>query len=271
MAMLERLHQLPMRSVIQERLRELLYIEVYSAPAEREGNLFFTHRTPTQEKSVYKMLRNDGQEQTVLDPHTLSEDLSTSVGVFSPSPDGQKVAYSLKEDNADEAVLYVMDLKTGESSDRIEGAKYAWPSWLPDSSGFYYTYLPTDPSIPTDERPGYADIRLHVLGTPSSEDPVVHPNTGSPQTFIGPSVSRDGRWLFVTIHHGWNRDDVFRMDLQAEKPVFEPLQSTRLISRLRHMTDSITFSQIWMRLGRIGPNPGGLPEHGELANCHSAP
>ena len=144
------------------------------------------------------------------------------MGVFSPSPDGQKVAYSLKEDNADEAVLYVMDLKTGESSDRIEGAKYAWPSWLPDSSGFYYTYLPTDPSIPTDERPGYADVRLHVLGTPSSEDPVVHPNTGSPQTFIGPSVSRDGRWLFVTIHHGWNRDDVFRMDLQAEKPVFEP-------------------------------------------------
>ena len=62
----ERLHQLPMRSVIQERLRELLYIEVYSAPAEREGNLFFTHRTPTQEKSVYKMLpkRRAGTDRT---------------------------------------------------------------------------------------------------------------------------------------------------------------------------------------------------------------
>ncbi len=188
-----KLQQLPLRTNIQERLRELLYIEVYSTPAERKGNLFYTHRTPTQEKSIYKMRTGAGEERTVLDPHTLSEDLSTSVGVFSPSPDGTKVAYSLKEDNADEAVLYVMDLATGESSDRIDGAKYAWPSWLPDGSGFYYTYLPTDPSIPTAERPGYADVRLHILGTPASEDPVIHPNTGSPQTFIGPSVSRDGR------------------------------------------------------------------------------
>ncbi len=53
------------------------------------------------------------------------------------------------------------DVDSGEvrARDRIEGAKYATPSWTPDGEGFYYTWVPTDPGVPVAERPGRAEVR----------------------------------------------------------------------------------------------------------------
>lgn len=216
------LNTLPLKETLAKRLEELLYVETVSTPTERGDYLFFTRKGAKEEKSIYYARTKEGVEKVILDPHKLSEDLSTSVGIFIPSPDGTKVAYTLQENNADEATLYVMDVATGKNEDTIPGAKYAYPSWTPDGSGFYYTYLPLDPSIATDERPGYADVRYHALGTDAQEDVLIHPHTGSPETFIGPDLSHDGRWLFVSIHHGWNRDDVYRMDLQNKDAGFVP-------------------------------------------------
>ncbi len=211
----QELAKLPARKGLMERLRELLYIETLSPPRLRSGRAFYTRKEATQEKSVFFMRDETGKERAILDPHTLSEDLSTSIGLLIPSPDGSRIAYTLQENNADESVLYVKNLQTGVVEDTIEGAKYAWPEWTPDSQGFYYTYLPTDPNIPTDERPGHAEIRFHALGTNPENDPLFHARTGSAQTFLSPSHSKDGRWLFASVHHGWNRDDVYRMDLHA--------------------------------------------------------
>ena len=57
----------------------------------------------------------------------------TSLGEWVPSYDGKTLAYALQVNNADEATLYVKDVATGKDqrADRIEGAKYASPSWTP--------------------------------------------------------------------------------------------------------------------------------------------
>ncbi|HEV3363119.1 MAG TPA: prolyl oligopeptidase family serine peptidase, partial [Acidimicrobiia bacterium] len=123
---------------------------------------------------------------------------STSLGEWVPSYDGKTLAYALQENNADEAVLYVKDVATGKVSerDRIEGAKYAWPSWTPAGDGFYYTWVPTDPKVPVAERPGKAEIRYHGLGTDPAHDTVIRPATNDPEKFVGVELSRDGHWLF---------------------------------------------------------------------------
>ena len=63
------------------------------------------------------------------------------------------------------------------------------------------------------ERPGFAEVRFHKLGTDAAKDPVVHPATGSAKTFIGGGISRDGHWLVVSIQHGWNATDVLVKDV----------------------------------------------------------
>jgi len=215
------LSRLPGRAALARRLEEILYVEqVVGLPVKRGDRVFYQRRAPSQEKAVLYWREAAGPEQVLLDPNQWSKDGSTSLGGWSPSWDGGTVAFQVKENNSDEAVLQLVDVATGNGSavDRIEGAKYAQPSWTPDSKGFYYTWLPTDPKIATADRPGYAEVRFHRVGTPASSDAQVHPRTGDPSTFLSGWVSRDGSWLFVSIDFGWASNDVYFRDARKDGP-----------------------------------------------------
>ncbi len=197
-----RLDGLAGRDWLGQRLREVSYVDAAGVPQRAGSRLFFVRRKADQEKAVlYWRGDDDGVDHVLVDPNALSEDQPTSLGEWVPSYDGKTLAYALQMNNADEATLYVKDVATGKVSeqDRIEGAKYASPSWTPDGDGFYYTWLPTDPQVPEAERPGRAEIRYHALGTDPARDPVIRPATNDPEKFVGPDLSRDGHWLFAYV------------------------------------------------------------------------
>jgi prolyl oligopeptidase len=213
-----RLDALPERDAIAARLRELFYVDSISAPVRRGPRYFYSRRHATKEKSVaYWKAGKDGPEQVLFDPNAWSHDGSVSLGTWVPSWDGERVAFQEKQNNSDEATLHVLDVASGERSpvDVIEGAKYATPSWTPEGDGFYYTWLPTDPAVPTADRPGHAEVRFHRLGSPPHEDPVVRGRTGDPTSFIHAALSRDGHWLVLTISHGWTSNDVYVRDMRG--------------------------------------------------------
>ncbi len=215
----QRLASLPGRDAIAARLKELYYIDSVSAPQHRGTRYFFTRKHSDKEKSVvYWKEGPDGAEKVLLDPNTWSADGSASLGGWQVSWDGTRVAYQKKINNSDEATLYVMDVASGAVSDVdvIEGAKYAHASWTPDGRAFYYTWLPVDPKIPTADRPGYAEVRLHRLGSAPKSDAVVKTRTGDPTLFQGASLTRDGRFLFLVVSHGWTSQDVWFRDLAAD-------------------------------------------------------
>jgi len=206
------LERLPGREALRRRFTELFYVESQSAPAVRGERYFYVRTHKDKEKAVLYWREGEaGEERVLLDPNTWSADGTVSLGLWSPSWDGRKLAFTRKPNAADEAILHVLDVDTGVWSevDVIEGAKYASPSWMPDSQSFYYAWLPSDPSIPVAERPGYTELRLHRLGTPPSEDPVAHPRTGDPRTFLNGGVSRDGTYLFVYVTRGWSENDIW--------------------------------------------------------------
>jgi prolyl oligopeptidase len=215
----QRLASLPGRDGLAARLKELLYIDSVSAPQHRGSRYFFTRRHSNKEKSVvYWREGADGAEKVLFDPNTWSADGSASLGGWQVAWDGTRVAYQKKINNSDEATLYVMDVATGVDSDVdvIAGAKYAGASWTPDGKAFYYTWLPVDPKIPTADRPGYAEVRLHRLGADPKNDAVVKEKTGDPTVFQSAYLTRDGRFLFLVISHGWTSQDVSFRDLAAD-------------------------------------------------------
>ncbi|MDY7228869.1 prolyl oligopeptidase family serine peptidase [Hyalangium rubrum] len=202
----------PGRDTLARRFRELFYVDSISAPV-RYGNRFFYARThKDKEKAiVYWREGEHGAEKVLLDPNTWSKDGTVSLGVWVPSWDGRKVAFAQRPNAADEAVLHVLDVDTGTWSqvDVIEGGKYATPKWTPDNKAFYYEWLPVDPSIPVDQRPGYTEVRFHTLGTDPKKDTVVHPRLGDPTTFLFSDLSRDGKYLFAYVVRGWSENDVY--------------------------------------------------------------
>ncbi len=223
-----RLAALPGRDAIAARLKELLYVDSLTAPIHRGTRYFFSRRHANKEKIVvYWKEGMDGAEKVLFDPNEWSSDGSASLGLWVPSWDGTRVAYAKKVNNSDEATLYVMDVATGAVSDVdvIVGAKYADPSFTPDGTGFYYTWLPVDPKIPASDRPGYAEVRFHRIGTDPKTDRVVREKTGDPTTFQAAQLTRDGRFLFLELSHGWTSQDVWFRDLAGSpaSPAWTPL------------------------------------------------
>jgi len=218
--------KLPGRDALAARLKALYYVDSISAPRHRGGRYFYTRTHATKEKAVhYWKQGEDGAEKVLLDPNTMSKDGTTSIGMLSISYDGKSCAYSLKANNSDEATLYVMDVASGKVSDldTIAGAKYAHPSWTPEGDGFYYTWLPpVGGKVTVADRPGFAEVRYHKLGSDPKGDLLVHEATHDAESFIGPDLSRDGHWLFVYVSHGWNSTDVYYRDLREKGDRWKP-------------------------------------------------
>ncbi len=215
---------LPGRAELREKIAELYYYDSVGLPEQAGGKLFVWKKRADKEKKILFVRDGaDGEDRLLLDPNTLSADGSTSVGAISPSHDGKYLAYTLHENNADAATLYVMDVATGEnSSDRIPGARYAHPSWTPDNAGFYYVGLPVDPSISPRDMPGHAEVRYHALGSDSNSDSVWYPATGDPRKLVGVEVTRDGHYLLVNIWNGWRSNDIYYKRLVAAAPAKRP-------------------------------------------------
>ncbi|MBN1205662.1 MAG: S9 family peptidase [Myxococcaceae bacterium] len=206
------LSRVPVREGLARRFRELYYVDSISAPIRR-GDRYFYYRThKDKEKAiVYWREGERGAEKVLLDPNGWSTDGTVSLGQWEPTWDGRKVVFAQKPNAADEAVLHVMDVDSGEWSkvDVIPGAKYASPKWTPDGKAFYYEWLPMDPSIPVDQRPGYTEVRFHRLGTDPKTDTVVHPRLGDPTMFLASDLSRDGKYLFIFVLRGWAENDIY--------------------------------------------------------------
>lgn len=213
------------RPWLEKRFRELYAVDSVGVPAQRDNRLFYTRRAATQDKAVLYWRDGDGAETVLLDPNAWAkESPPRSLGDWTPSPDGKLVAFQEKPNAADEATLKLIDVATGKVSevDVIPGAKYASVSWTPDGKAFYYEWLPTDPSIPVDARPGYTEERYHVVGTDPAKDPTIHAKTGDPATFLDGTLSDDGNYLFIQVMHGWNAIDTWVKDLRKDKE-FKPL------------------------------------------------
>lgn len=202
------LKQLPSRDSYVKSLSNLLYVPSISTPNVKNGRAFYFERGAHDEKSILyvrDLNTPDAPPRVLLDPNKLSADGSIAIGNIFPTSDGKLMAYTLKPNNADQAVLYVMNVDTGENlPDKIEAARYAHPFWLKDNSGFYYTHFPIDPAIPVDARPGKTDIRFHAIGTPESDDKVLIDALNDATKFHDVYLSEDTRWLKYTIQDGWN-------------------------------------------------------------------
>ena len=204
----EWLSKLPKRGEFEKKLSELLYVPSVSTPVVRSVMAYYFARGPKDEKSILyvKNLSMENPEPiVVLDPNTMSSDGSVSIGGFYPSPSARYVAYTVKQNNADKAVVRIYDMHDGVTIDeKIEGGRYADPEWSADSSEFYYTWFPTDESIPIDERPGLTEIRVHRIGTRGDEDKVIVKALHDPTKFHYLIPSEDTHWFAYMIQDGWN-------------------------------------------------------------------
>ncbi|WP_246136668.1 prolyl oligopeptidase family serine peptidase [Leekyejoonella antrihumi] len=85
-----------------------------------------------------------GPWRTLVDPAVLPVDGVLNIEWFSPSPDGQIIAYGLTTDGSERNRIVLLNVESGEElPDKIEQlVNDSWTGgvvWLPDSNGFFFT------------------------------------------------------------------------------------------------------------------------------------
>ncbi len=202
---------------ISKYLNKTWETESISIPYKVKDKTFYYFNDGTWQQS--KLMIKDCDEcdpRVLLDPNTLSEDGTVSLGGTSVSNDASMLAYSISDGGSDWRTWKVLDISSGENlKDTIKWAKFSGASWETDDSGFYYQKY----DEPSDE--ALKDINtapklmFHRLGTSQSEDVIIYENPDKPRWGWGISVVDDSEVRFLSISNG--TDERNRLYVQLEK------------------------------------------------------
>ena len=214
------LEQLPAREKIEKRLTELWNFERFSVPIKRGDYFFYSHNNGLQNQNiVYRTRKPGGPAEVVLDPNGWSEDGTVALGQVQVSPTGAFVAYGIQDGGSDWRNWRIKDMATGKLLDEeLKWVKFSTISWAADESGFYYGRYP-EPARGEEFQSLNRDMAVyfHRLGSPQSEDRLVHSRPDQPDWGFQASATGNGRYLVITTWLG--TDDRYRLeyiDLQAD-------------------------------------------------------
>lgn len=208
------LEALPDYERIRARMEALWTTERLSVPRVHDGRYFFEYNDGQATLSKLMVAGSlDGEWRMLLDPETLSADGTTLLARWNVSPDGQYVAWAATVGGSDWTSWKVRRTDTGEDLPHgLEGTKFTSAAWLEDAAGFYYARYPKNAAGEWDDLQ-QAEVWLHRIGTPQSEDTHVFSITDHPARTPFPQMSSDGRHLVLYIHQDSRVNGIYLLPL----------------------------------------------------------
>ncbi len=216
------LEQIPERKGIRERLTKLWDFEKYGVPFKQGGRYFYRYNPGLlNQAQLFTLEKLDATPRLLLDPNTLSDDGTVALKQLEVSPDGKHLAYSLSTAGSDWQEWKVREVASGKDlDDHLKWSKFSDASWSKDSKGFYYSAYdaPKDASKALTESNYFQKLFYHHLGTPQSEDRLVHERKDQKEWGFGGTVTDDGRYLIIQVWKGTDpKNAVFYQDLKKKK------------------------------------------------------
>jgi len=194
----------PAREAIEDRLKTLFNYERFSLP-EREGDrYFFSKNDGLQNQAVLYMQKGlVGAPVVVLDPNTLLADGTAALTGTSYTEDGTLLGYGLSVAGSDWQELHVRDIDAGKDFDEVlKWCKFSNIAWKLDKSGFWYNRFPGEGEPGHEEQGTRSRVCWHKLGTPQSDDVIVHQDESNIELGFEPFTSHDGQYVFLIVYHG---------------------------------------------------------------------
>ena len=203
--------RLPGRARFAARLRALLDYERSGVPDRENGVYAYLWNPGTAEQDVLRITRDlDDRGRVLVDPAAFRADGTASIGDFSLSPDGTRLAFAVSDGGSDWKTWRVRNVATVvDQPEVLAGIKFTSVSWSRDGRGFYYSRYPA--KSPGD---GYDDSRqvavhFHVPGTPQAGDPLVYAIDDHPTRDPYAEATPDGRFVVLTIEDGYLTNAIY--------------------------------------------------------------
>jgi prolyl oligopeptidase len=222
-----RLEALPQRAWLKQRLAALWNYERFGVPVKRGGKeprYFYLHNDGKQNQSVLYFTDNlDSPGRVLFDPNTVREDATVALSEFTPSRDGNLVAYALSDGGTDWQTWRFRRVADGQDlTDTLRYTKFWGVSWAHDGSGVYYDRYPVLPNGKGDDA-GRPAIYFHRLGESQDQDKLVYQVTDHPTRIPAGHVTDDGWYLIINQFDGYEKNGVSILDLRKPGAQAKPL------------------------------------------------
>jgi len=236
---------LPGRDTFRQRLTALFDHERLSVPRKRGNRTFFTRNSGLDAQAVLVVREGEGkegagQDRVLLDPNQWSEDGAAALGEWAASQDGAHLAFAVQDGGSDWRSVRVLDVETGEFlQDELVRVRFSTMAWAKDGSGFFYSRFPEAGTDTTFEAPvqGHA-VHFHKLGTPQSQDRLVHATPDRPHLLHFADVTEDGRYAVIVSSAGSGGNALTVLDLD------NPAWASRTVAA--------GLDDLWAVIGNVG-------------------
>ncbi|NLA60037.1 MAG: S9 family peptidase, partial [Firmicutes bacterium] len=222
----EVLGQISSREFFVDELTRIFSEDYVGSSVIRKNRLFYIKRVAGQNQPVLCMreLSGSSPERVILDPNKASDRGIVALDWWYPSQDGTKLAYGYSERGDEWSVLRILDIESGETlPDEIERARGAGVTWEPDGRGFYYNRYPKPGDVPPGEENYNRHLYYHRLGQNPQEDRKIYGEGRPKEEMYGTSLSDDGKYLLLTVAHGWNSTDILVREAKDIDGPFTPV------------------------------------------------
>lgn len=205
---------------IQERIATLSNYAGQGMPVQRGEHTFFTQTAAGESVGrLYVQQAGTSTPRLLLDLEKLRERGNVFVNSYSPA--GRYLTYYTTDGQSrwmEARVLRVGDGKT--LAEALTGIYTGGSSvaWRQDGAGFFYTRYPV-PANPQDPL-GRPRIYYHTVGTPQTEDRLIHERPEDPQLTFSLRTTDDGHYLIISASESGGSfngmyDRLFYLDLRA--------------------------------------------------------
>ena len=188
------LAQTPGRDLIEQRLNQLARIDSIGIPTVRHNAYFFSKRRADEELPVlYRRVGLGGEDEVLIDPHTLSADQSVTVSMQDISDDGSLLVYGIRQGGEDEVEIRFLNVadKT-DLADVLPRARFMSTTLTQDKQTLYY-------SLETDSGPR---AYRHTLGADMAGDVEIFGAQYDKGKYLTVHISEDGRYLLFNVFYG---------------------------------------------------------------------
>ena len=186
---------------LRERIAEVWDTPRTGAPQHHNGVTIWQHNDGVQDQPVFYISRSGSEREVLMDPNTMSEDGAVAVVVWTLSPDGSRLAYTVSEAGSDRQVGYILDTASKKDcGDELRHLRFTTLAWWGNDRLFYSRF----PKRPDEDVGLFIDmsVHLHRVGDAQDEDTQVYANPANPNLGYLPAVTDDEAYLVLTEYDG---------------------------------------------------------------------
>lgn len=168
------LDKIPGRAAMAKRVAELSGDLEVVGSLQIGGPYIVVEKRPVGANNLQLFVREGlgGKDRVLFDPESRTKgDVHYSMNYWSLSPDGKYVILGVSPSGSENAIIEIMETATGKVlADRLDRVQYASPSWLPDSSAFFFNRLAENAKAGTTDYYKDSVCWLHKVGTDAKSD-----------------------------------------------------------------------------------------------------